>query len=233
MRTPLRVAAAQPACTAGDVAANARAHAGTVRAARARLVVFPELSLTGYELDADPVGPDDPALAPLVEACAATGTVALAGAPVADAEGRAYIAMLRVDGAGARVAYRKTWLGGAEDARFSPGDGPTVLELDGWRVGVGICKDTGVARHVAGVAALGVDLYVAGLVHHPEELPEQEARAVVLARTCRAYVALAGFAGPTGTYPRTAGSSAVWSPEGLAVARTGPDPGGIARATLA
>src|SRR3954465_11838180 len=60
------IAAAQPRCTARDVAANARAHAEAVRAARAGGVVFPELSLTGYELDAAPVSPDDPALRPIV-----------------------------------------------------------------------------------------------------------------------------------------------------------------------
>lgn len=232
MRTSLTVAAVQPACAAHDVAGNARVHADAVRAARARLVVFPELSLTGYELDAAAVAVDDPALTPLVEACAATGTVALVGAPVADERGRRHIAMLRVEGAGVGVAYRKTWLGGGEPARFTPGDGPVVLEVDGWRLGLGICKDTGVFRHVAGIAAMDVDGYVAGLVHRPDELPEQEARAVVIARACRAHVVFAGFAGPTGTYPETAGGSAVWSPEGLALARAGREPGGVARATL-
>ena len=57
--TPLKVAAVQPACTAHDVAHNARVHAETIRAAQARVVVFPELSLTGYELDADAVAVDD------------------------------------------------------------------------------------------------------------------------------------------------------------------------------
>ncbi len=59
MRPPLTIAAAQPACVPGDLAATARAHADAVRAARARVVVFPELSLTGYELAAGPVAPDD------------------------------------------------------------------------------------------------------------------------------------------------------------------------------
>lgn len=231
MRAPLTVAAAQPVCVAGDLAANAGAHAEAIRAAAARLVVFPELSLTGYELAAGPV--DAAACAPIVEACAATGTVALLGAPVADAQERVYIAMLRVDGAGVRVAYRKRWLGGAEPARFTAGDGPVVLTVDGWRVGLGICKDTGVFQHVAGIAALAVDLYAAGLVHRPEELPEQDARGVVIARACRAHVVFASFAGPTGdVFAETAGCSAIWSPDGRAVARAGPDPGGIVRATL-
>lgn len=233
VRAPLSIAAVQPATVAHDLAGNARAHADSVRAAQARVVVFPELSLTGYELDADAVSPSDPALTPIVEACEAAGSLALVGAPVQDDGGRTFIAMLRVDARGAEVVYRKTWLGDAELGRFSPGDGPTVLEIDGWRLGLGICKDTGAAQHTAGTAAVGVDAYLAGLVHRPEELPEQEARAFVIARTCRAWVVFASFAGPTGdVFAETAGSSAVWSPEGLSLARVGPEAGGIARATI-
>ena len=227
------VAAAQPACTAYDIAGNAQVHAAAVRAARARLVVLPELSLTGYELDAAPVALNDPRLRTIVGACADMGSVALVGAPVEE-DGARFIAMLKVDADGVQVAYRKTWLGGAECDHFRPGEGPTVLEFDGWRLGLGICKDTGVAQHIAGTAALGVDAYLAGLVHRPEELPEQEARAVVIARTCRAFVVFASFAGPTGdVFSETAGSSAIWSPEGLVVHRTGREVGGIARATIA
>lgn len=232
MRCPLTVAAVQPECAAHDITTNAAAHANAVRAAGAQVVAFPELSLTGYELDADPVALDDVALAPVVEACAATGAVAFLGAPIEE-NGRAYIAVLRIDGTGVQVAYRKSWVGDREAARFAPGDGPTVLEVAGWRLGLAICRDTGAAQHTVGTAALGIDVYVAGLVHRPEELAEQEARAVAIARTCEAYVVFASFAGPTGdVFSETAGYSAIWSPDGLAVARTGPDSGTMAIATL-
>jgi predicted amidohydrolase len=232
VRAPLTVAAVQPACAALDVVGNAGSHAAAIRSARSRLVVFPELSLTGYELDAPAVPLDDPALEPIVEACGETGSVALVGAPV-EVDGARFIAMLRVDGSKVQVAYRKSWLGGAEPDHFAAGDGPTVVEVDGWRLGLGICKDTGAAQHTAGTAALGVDAYVAGLVHRPEEFPEQEARAVVIARSCRAFVVFASFAGPTGHgYDETAGTSGIWSPDGLAVARASRAVGDLARATL-
>ena len=73
MREPLTVAVAQPPCVSYDVAANALTAAATVRLAGARVVVFPELFLTGYDLDAPAVSPDDPLLALIVEACAETG----------------------------------------------------------------------------------------------------------------------------------------------------------------
>src|SRR5207237_3615443 len=123
---------------------------------------------------------------------AETGSIALFVAPVAVENGN-NIATLRVDAGGVEVAYRKSHLGGDEPRWFAPGDGAVAIDVDGWRVGLGICKDTGVDAHVAGVAALGVDLYVAGLVHLPEELRVQEERAGLIARACGAYVGFASF----------------------------------------
>jgi predicted amidohydrolase len=214
------------------VPANARAHAEAIGRAGARIVVFPELSLTGYELHAHAVDLGDAALRPIVEACAAMQSIALAGAPVAE-NGRRFIAALRIDGTGAAVAYRKSHLGGNEPASFSPGERPAVIEVDGWRVGLGICKDTGVPEHIAAMAALGIDVYVAGVAHLPSELAEQDARGERIAAACDSYVAFASFAGPTGGgYADTAGRSGIWSPSGAEVARTDRWPGSLARAVL-
>ena len=62
LREPLVIAVAQPLCVPYDVAVNAVTHAATVRSAGARVVVFPELSLTGYELDAPAITAEDPRL---------------------------------------------------------------------------------------------------------------------------------------------------------------------------
>ncbi len=233
MRAPLTIAAVQPTCAAKDVQRNAFEHADTIRAARARVVVFPELSLTGYELGADAVPLEHDALTVIADACAETGTVALIGAPVESERGGAQIGTLQVTSAGTEMVYGKSYLGGDELARFIPGSGPVAIEVDGWRIGLGICKDTGVDQHIADTAALGVDVYLAGLVHLPEELDVQEERGVRLARTCGAYVAFASFAGPTGAgYARTAGVSSIWAPDGTPLARAGSEPGSLARATL-
>jgi len=122
MPAPLVIAVAQPHCVSYDVAANAASHAATIGAAAAQVVVFPELSLTGYELSAPTLAVDDPRLTPIVEACAETGSVAFVGAPVAGEGGRSHIGMLAVDGAGARVVYRKMYLAAARavDSRSVP-----------------------------------------------------------------------------------------------------------------
>lgn len=229
MLTPLRVAAAQPAVVHGDLLATASAHADAVRRADARLVVFPELSLTGYVLDAPAVALDDPAWAPLVAACAERGTTSLVGAPVEE-DGRRSLAVVAVDGDGVRVVYRKVHLHGEELDHFVGGPGPALVEVDGWRVGLAVCRDTGIAEHTAGTAALGVDLYAAGVVDEPAALPVIRSRAVTNARACGAPVVVASAAGPVGPrhgFPETAGGSAVHDAGGALLAAAGAEPGGL------
>jgi predicted amidohydrolase len=229
----LILAVAQPFTTSRDIAANAAAHAAVIRRADARVVVFPELSLTGYEYDAPLLGVDDLRLAPIIEACAETGSLALAGAPVGDGAGRPYIGVLAIDGTGARVVYRKIYVHADEEEWFSPGERPAVVEVDGWRLGLAVCRDTGIAQHVADTAALGMDVYVAGILDDESAaaVPGERAR-----RICSEYgvwVAFASFAGSTGAgYDRALGCSAIWSPSGEVRAQAGPEVGEVVRAVL-
>jgi predicted amidohydrolase len=226
---PLTIAVAQPACVAYDIEANARLHAEAVRAARTRVVAFPELSLTGYELDAPAVAPGDPRLAPIIEACAETGAIALVGAPVDGPN----IAVLAVDAAGASVAYRKVYVDPSESAHFTPGPAPVAIDVDGWRLGLGICRDTGIAAHAADTAALGIDAYVAGTLMRTTETDEQDSRGRRIATGHGVWVAFASWAHPTGAgYTEPAGHSTVWAPDGSIAARAGLGIGEIAIATL-
>ncbi len=197
------------------------------------MVVFPELSLTGYEPDAPAISTDDALLMPIVEACAQTGSLALVGAPVDGEGGASHIATLAIDGAGITVAYCKMWLGGAELDRFTPGAGPAVLEVDGWRLGLAICKDTGIPQHSSETAALDIDVYVAGVLETAEDAAVQDQRAQRVTTGHQVWVAVASFAGSTGGgFDQAAGRSAIWNPDDTVLARAGSEPGGIAHATL-
>ena len=224
----LVIAVCQPRIEPLDVATNAIRHAAAIRAAAARVAVFPEMSLTGYELEAPTVTPDDPRLAPLVEACRATDTVALVGAPV---DGP-FIGMLAIDRDGVRVAYRKVHPHSSEE-RFRPGPSPEVLEVDGWRLGLAICRDTGIPEHLAETAALGIDAYVAGVLDTPEKDTVVAERARRAGADYGVWVAVSSFAGTTGGgFDETAGRSGIWAPNGSVAARAGRAPGEIARATM-
>jgi predicted amidohydrolase len=232
MREPLSIAVAQPLCVPYDVAVNAVAHAAMVRGAGARVVVFPEMSLTGYEMDAPAITVKDPRLTPIVEACAETGSFALVGAPVQGEAGRSHIAMLAI-GTGVTVAYRKMWLGTTEANRFTPGSKPSVLDVDGWRLGLAICRDTGIPQHASDTAALGIDAYVAGVLEHAQDAAVNDERAHRVATDHHVRVAVASFAGSTGGgYAQAAGRSGIWTSDGVVIAQAGPETGAVAHATL-
>lgn len=248
---PLRVAVAQPKvadCGAepgrndgsisdGRLVANVAEHARLVTAAQADLVVFPELSLTGYRFGAPAIEPDSPYLDPLISACAATHTTALIGVatptPEAAAHGCStrFIAMLVVDAPGARVAYRKMNLGADEAGYFASGTDPAFTAVAGRRVGLAICKDTGLSDHARATAALGIDLYAAGVVE--DDPAEVDRRARRIATTHRVWVAIAAFAGATGEgFDRTTGRSAIYRPDGSIAARAGQRPGDLVVASV-
>ncbi len=225
----MRIAVAQPTVVAYDVAANALTHASMIRAAGARLVVFPELSLTGYQLDAPAVSCDDPRLAPIRQACADTGAAALAGAPVAEAGGRSYIATLLVDGAGVTVAYRKIHLHPPEDERFSPGPGHVVLELDGLRLGLAVCRDASIAGHAAATVRAGAEVYVASTLNSAEDPRDERMHARATAHGI--HVVLACGAGSDGPIFGSGGSG-FWAPDGSVIAQAGADPGDLVVADI-
>lgn len=230
---PLRVGVAQPLCVSADLGANVEAHCDAVRNAGARLVVFPELSLTGYELDAEEVAVGDQRLEPLRAACAASNAVALVGAPVADAKGGVHIATLAVRASGVAVVYRKMNLHPPEPDRFRTGSSMAVLEIDGWRLGLAICRDTGVPEHVSSTVALGIDAYVAGALFTPSETGERDRRMSAIARANAVWTVLAAYAGDTRALGATSGGSGVWSPDGKLVVQADAEPGSWIVADLA
>ena len=147
----LRVALAQVAPALGDVASNIALHLKVARrAARAgaRLVVFPELSLTGYRLQ-DLVSEvalrlDSPG--PLRPLLALSRTISLVIGLVEESEGhRYYNTALFLEGGRIRHAHRKAYLptyGMFEEGRyFAPGDSIGAFRSRLGRMGMLVCED--------------------------------------------------------------------------------------------
>jgi NAD+ synthase (glutamine-hydrolysing) len=145
----LRVAIAQIDTTVGDIPGNTRKIAEQIaraREARAALVVFPELAVTGYP-------PEDLLLKThFLEAARAAvedlargtrGIVALVGFPERSDDVYNAAAVL-ADGRVAAV-YRKIHLPNYsvfdEQRYFQAGDSAALVSIDGVRVGITICED--------------------------------------------------------------------------------------------
>ena len=125
------------------------------------------------------------------------------------------------------------WLGGEETQRFSPGGEPGVLEVDGHRIGLAVCKDTGVPEHAAATAALGIEGYAGGVLEFAEDADVPAERSARIASDHGIWVALASFAGSTGGgYDRSAGRSIIRARDGSVLAEAGMSVGEVVWATV-
>lgn len=128
--TPLTLAAAQSISIAGDLPGNIARHQAFIRIAAERgvqLLVFPELSLTGYEpaLAAElALLPQSPLLQPLRDLARELGVTAVVGMPILlSAEGPLLIGALVLAADGSLAVYSKQHLHAGEEQVFSPGTG--------------------------------------------------------------------------------------------------------------
>jgi predicted amidohydrolase len=149
---PLKLALAQIATKLGDVEANLAKHLDFIQQARAQkvdLIVFPELSLTGYILQ-DLVATvahrpldDDPMFKPLLQASQNLDVVV--GFVDEDTRHRFYIASAYLSGGRVVHVHHKVYLptyGLFDEGRFfARGDSIRAFETRFGRVGLLICED--------------------------------------------------------------------------------------------
>src|SRR6266702_2112228 len=169
-QTSLRIAAAQAQPVCGDVTANI---AGTVELTGlaadrgAKLVVFPEKFLSGYEPD---LIAGDPAkyafdahgarLAPIREVCRQREIAVIVGAATRGADGL-HISSLVFNRRGEQIEpYHKQYLYRSETEIYRPGMQGCMLELDGWRLALGVCYDSGFPEHARLAAVNGAHAYL-------------------------------------------------------------------------
>ncbi|NJQ08356.1 carbon-nitrogen hydrolase family protein [Streptomyces lonarensis] len=230
--TPLRIALLQgPPGAPADNAAGAAALRGTIAraaAAGARLLVTPELSLTGYALG-DTVREraetaDGPGAAAVARAAADHGIAVVHGFPELDPATGAVHNSVQLTGADGRVSatYRKTHLyGDFERGAFTPGEKLVVQAvLDGLTVGLLVCYDVEFPEAVRAHALAGTDLLlVPTALMRPYEVV---ARALVPTRAWenQLWVAYANRCGAEGELEFT-GLSALAAPDGTVPARAG------------
>ncbi|MFF9351135.1 carbon-nitrogen hydrolase family protein [Streptomyces sp. NPDC014734] len=226
---PLRTALLQSSGRPGRVDENIEALDGAARRADeagARLLVCPELFLTGYAIGADVARLAEPADGPSAEAVAAIaarhGLAILYGYPERAGE-RIFNAARLVGPDGAELAnYRKTHLfGDFEQKWFTPGEQPVVrAELDGVRIGILICYDVEFPENVRAHALAGTDLLlVPTALMHPFPFVA-ESLVPVRAFENQMYVAYTNRTGPEGPF-EFVGLSCLAGPDGAVRARAG------------
>jgi predicted amidohydrolase len=221
----LRICAAQFEPDAGDVAANVRAHVALVELAGSQgagLILFPEMSLTGYEPRRAAelsMRADDPRLAVFDHLANERGLAIAVGLPLRVDTGT-QIAMIIFRAAMQRLVYAKRYLHPDEVPYFAPGDRATLLELGGHRLAPAICYESLAADHAEEVAALGADIYLASVAKSDAGIAKAFEHYPRIARSLRLTVVMANLVGPCDDYV-AAGQSAVWNARGEQLVRLG------------
>ncbi len=231
-RGTLRVAAAQAASVPGDVAANVDTAVSLVEAAAAdgaRVAVLPELFLTGYDAAVwtphHVIDVDDERLAPLQEVASTRSVVVVASAAVRRSTDRTTLSVVVVGADGAVTApYDKQHLFSDERAFFSPGDHGASIVVDGWELGLGVCYDGCFPEHARAAAADGATAYLVPAAYVVGSEHRRDLYYPVRALENGFYVVFSGLVGQCGE-AEFSGGSAVYDPEGTALARAGSGPG--------
>jgi len=227
----MRIGIFQGPVAAGSVAdllAALDRAAGEAAGLQVRLLVMPELFLSGYNIGpqalrdrAEPV--DGPAFLAAAAIAHRRQVALLYGYPELDADGRFYNSAILIDRDGQRLAnFRKLHLfGEMERAVFAPGEDPAVLaEIDGTKLAILICYDVEFPELVRGVALAGADLVVVptALMYPYDFVP----RVLVHARAYenQVFLAYANRCGTEGDLHYT-GQSCILGPDGSELARAG------------
>ncbi|WP_406380026.1 carbon-nitrogen hydrolase family protein [Streptomyces sp. NBC_01618] len=226
---PLRTALLQSSGRPGHVDENLKVLNSAARRAAdagARLLVCPELFLTGYAIGADVPRLAEPADGPSARAVAEIavrhGLAVLYGYPERAGEEIFNAAQLIGPDGGALANYRKTHLFGCfEQEWFTPGEQPVVqAELDGVRIGIVICYDVEFPENVRAHALAGTGLLlVPTAVMHPFQFVA-ESVVPVRAFESQLYVAYVNRTGPEGDF-EFVGLSCLAGPDGAVRTRAG------------
>jgi predicted amidohydrolase len=223
----LIIASAQSTSVAGDVSRNIADHLrfGAIAAELGvQLLVFPELSLTGYELTiarSSAVRPDSSQVDPLRHLATDAQMTVVVGAPMLNDKDELHIAAFAIRPDGSVLIYTKQHVHESEEEVFTSGPGGPALLVEDATVALAICADATHPLHAASAAARGANVYAAGVMIAEDAYARKIAFLKNHAREHRLAVLMANYSGVTGGAV-SAGKSALWSEEGeLVAASTG------------
>ncbi|PBC80244.1 Predicted amidohydrolase [Streptomyces sp. 2224.1] len=220
----MKIAAGQFTCVPADVAANVRQMtvlAGQARAQGAELVVFPELALTGYELEAVLA---DPALWATAEdqrldVIRKSGIATVVNCVAATDGPRPAIETL-VFGADGELltSYRKQHLFEHEQAAFAAGQHDGRFEFGGVRFALATCYDNHFPDLTVRGSTDGCQVHLASSLYGTGAgVDELAAIYPGIAKDSNMYVVLANHVGPAGPWTGC-GRSSIWAPDGALIA---------------
>lgn len=222
MQKKLRVAAGQFAPVRGSISENMQLHEQlTARAASAgvNVLLFPELSLTGYEpeLATERALRDEACLRPLQKLADEQDMTIIVGAPLQVNNSKPAIGALIISTQRPVSYYRKMHLHPGESDYFSCGSESCVFTRHQFNIGLAVCADAGNPTHVENSVRLGAEIYLNAVL----SAGGYEKDAGLLQGYAAQYgvpTLMANYCGPSGGW-QPVGKSAAWNAQGERIAQ--------------
>lgn len=218
-----KIAAAQVPSIRGDLDGNIEMHRDVIMSAvrhGVSVLVFPELSLMGYEpeiaheFELDPADNRIISLARLAQQCRMQ---VVAGAAIQNGLQKPHLGAFILSEDGSVSSYAKMHLGGCEPTYFTPGNALKSISSQRESIGLSICADSSKRSHPAAYASTGTTIYAASVFLNADLYATDSPRFAAYALDFGMLCLMANHGASVGTLV-SVGNSAVWAPDGSLLA---------------
>lgn len=226
----MKIALAQIVSKKGDIRKNIAQHKRFAQIAakrKANLLIFPELSITGYEptLAKDlAVEKNDPRFDDFQTLSNQYKIIIGVGVPIQQKVGIS-ISMLLFHPTQPRQVYTKKYLHSDEKPFFVSGANDSVL-IKNTKIALAICYELSIKSHEKTAIGNGATLYLASVAKTEQGVKNAHQRLAGIAKAHRIPVLLVNSVGINDDFI-SAGTSAVWNTEGEVLKKTGKTEEGI------
>ncbi|WP_264563717.1 carbon-nitrogen hydrolase family protein [Flavobacterium sp. N3904] len=218
------LAAAQTQPKRGDIDSNLLDHYRLIELAAkngAQLLVFPELSITGYEReDATRLAftKNDSRLDFLKKLAFKNKITIIAGAPI-QIESDLFLGEFCISPNDTISIYTKQFLHTGEELYYQPSfDYNPILEIENERISCAICADIDHPKHAENASKNNSSIYIASIFFSPNGIPKAHESLQNYASQYQMNVLMANFGGDSYGSP-SGGRSAFWNNKGELIAQ--------------
>ncbi len=218
------LAAAQTKPKRGDIDANLLDHYNIVALAAAngaQLIVFPELSITGYEREEAAklaFTKNDSRLNLLKKLATENNITIIAGAPI-QIESNLFLGEFCIAPNNTVSIYTKQFLHAGEEVYYEPSfDYNPLLEIENERISCAICADIDNPKHAENASKKNSSTYIASIFFSPNGIQNAHQSLQNYSSQYEMNILMANFGGDSYGYP-AGGRSAFWNNKGELIAQ--------------
>lgn len=220
MKTGITISLAQIPVVKADLRENLSHHLTMIEQSssyKADMVVFPELSLTGYELELAQelaMPQDSSVFTELSQASVENEIIVIAGCPLkSNNSTRPTIGAVICFPNGSIEFYSKQYLHEGEDKYYSHGSVDYLLNVKGRRIALAICADFSLPEHSSKARELGADIYIASALISDKGFDADAKILSDIAATQNFPVLLSNHISATGGWS-ACGNNSIWNASG-------------------